>query len=264
MSALTRPDAEKGERLYAWPSFLANSRTVLFTIVPIDASAAPKMAWLDLDSLETQVLPLNGSAARFVATGHLIYAAGPALMAVPFDLAARTTRGQPVAIRGVTMATAADNGAAELAVSGTGTLAFIEPGIVQQREMMSLAWVDQRGARSRCRCSREGSSIRVSPRTAHGSRWTSQSWATATFGSGTCAARAWLDSRMDRARTCSRSGPLIRGAILFVGSRRQHRRLLATGGRLDAGPSRARDPELGVPELLHSRCVRLCHRREFQ
>ena len=144
VSALTRPDAEKGERLYAWPSFIANSRTVLFTIVPVDASAAPKIAWLDLDSLETQVLPLNGGAARFVATGHLIYAAGPALMAVPFDLAARTTRGQPVAIRGVTIATAVDNGAAELAVSATGTLAFIEPG-VQRGVMTSLTWVDREG-----------------------------------------------------------------------------------------------------------------------
>ena len=144
VSALTRPDADKGERLHAWPSFLADSRTVLFTIVPVDASAAPKIAWLDLDSSETQVLPLNGSAARFVPTGHLVYAAGPVLMAVPFDPAARTTRGQPVAIRGVTIATAVDNGAAELAVSATGTLAFIEPG-VQQRRMTSLTWVDREG-----------------------------------------------------------------------------------------------------------------------
>jgi serine/threonine-protein kinase len=188
VSPLTRPDAEKGERLYAWPSFLANSRTVLFTIVPVDASAAPKIAWLDLDSLETQVLPLNGSAARFVATGHLIYAAGPALMAVPFDLAARTTRGQPVAMQGVTIATAVDNGAAELAVSATGTLAFIEPG-VQQRMMRSLTWVDREGREEPLplqpgeliypRVSPDGTRIAVDLRAT-----------TATFGSGTCADRA--------------------------------------------------------------------------
>ena len=144
VSPLLRPDAEKGERLYAWPAFLGDSRIVLFTIVPVDARAAPTIAWLDLDSLETQVLPLNGSSARFVPTGHLVYAAGPVLMAVGFDLASRTTRGQPVEIRGVRLATAADNGAAELAVSAAGTLAFIEPS-GQPRVMTSLTWVDRAG-----------------------------------------------------------------------------------------------------------------------
>jgi eukaryotic-like serine/threonine-protein kinase len=144
VSALLRPDAQKGERLYAWPSFLANSRTVLFTIVPADASAATRIAWLDVDSLETQVLPLNGSSARFVPSGHVVYAAGPALMAVQFDPTARVSRGEPVAIRGVTIATAVDNGAAELAVSATGTLAFIEPG-TQQGMLSSLTWVDREG-----------------------------------------------------------------------------------------------------------------------
>ena len=102
--------------------------------------------------------------------------------------------------RGVTIwTTSVDNGAAEIAVSATGTLAFIEPG-TQPRAFDVTHLGRPRGARGTTAATARSIQLPAqSPRTAHGSRWTSELWTTATFGSGTCAARLWLGSRMDRA-----------------------------------------------------------------
>jgi serine/threonine-protein kinase len=142
---LVRPELAGGERLYAWPRFLPDGRSVLFTIVPQGSIDGAQIAWLDLETLATKHILTGGVAARYVPTGHLVYVAGQALMAVAFDLGTRAVRGSPVAIAGINVATRPDNGAAEFAISSTGTLAFIPSTAPTQTFLSTLAWVDRDG-----------------------------------------------------------------------------------------------------------------------
>jgi eukaryotic-like serine/threonine-protein kinase len=142
---LARPDPQRRERLYAWPDLLPDNRGLLFTIVSQDEKTAAQIAWLDIASLETKVVATGGTAARYVPTGHLVYVVESKLMAVAFDLDARVTRGEPVAIRDVEIATALDNGAAEFTVAANGTLAFISPATLERYPLRTLVWVDRDG-----------------------------------------------------------------------------------------------------------------------
>ena len=54
------------------------------------------------------------------------------------------TRGDPVSLPDIAIATTPDNGAAEFAVSETGTLLFITPTVPGQ-PLRTLSWVDRQG-----------------------------------------------------------------------------------------------------------------------
>ena len=78
-----------------------------------------------IGSNERQVVVRGGGAPRYVATGHLLYLVGATMLAVPFDPKTATVGGGPVAVvEGVTRALTTIAGAAQFAVSDTGTLAL--------------------------------------------------------------------------------------------------------------------------------------------
>jgi len=142
---IARPSLDKGERLYAWPQFLPGERSVLFTVLPQNRSDLPQIALLDLQTLESRVLVTGGVGARYAPTGHLVYAAGETLNAVRFDVDTLETRGDVVALANTAIATTEDNGAADFAVSDTGTLVFLRPNPQAPEERRTLAWLDRQG-----------------------------------------------------------------------------------------------------------------------
>jgi dipeptidyl aminopeptidase/acylaminoacyl peptidase len=117
---------------------------VLFTIISEDSLDAPQIAVLDLITLEATTLLMAGSAARYASTGHLVYASGQTLRAIAFDPDTQQTRGDPVSLPDMAIATSPDNGAAEFALSETGTLLFISPGGPGQ-QLRTFSWVDRGG-----------------------------------------------------------------------------------------------------------------------
>ena len=141
---LVKPDPGRQERAYLWPQFTPDGRSVLFTIVPNDSVEAAQIAVLDLNTLKATVVVKGGSAARYASTGHLVYASGQTLKAIAFDADAQQTRGDPVSLPDIEVATTPDNGAAEFAVSETGTLLFITPNVLGPG-LRALAWVDRQG-----------------------------------------------------------------------------------------------------------------------
>jgi eukaryotic-like serine/threonine-protein kinase len=141
---LARPEPARKERHYAWPQFMPDGRSVLFTMVPEESIDGAHIAALDLETLEARVVVKGGSAARDAATGHLVYASGQTLKAIAFDPDAHETRGDPVSFQDIEIATTPDNGAAEFAVSETGTLLFIAANVPGQLQR-ELAWVDRQG-----------------------------------------------------------------------------------------------------------------------
>ena len=141
---LVKPDPGRNQLAYAWPQFMPGGQSVLFTIVPKDSIEGAQIAVLDLKTLEPRVVLSGGSAAHYAATGHLVYASRQILKGMAFDPQTQQTRGDPVSLSDIEIASAPDNGAAEFAVSETGTLLFLTPSVSSQ-PLRTMSWVDRQG-----------------------------------------------------------------------------------------------------------------------
>jgi serine/threonine-protein kinase len=97
VTVLTRPDPKRGEADHLLPRPLPGGRAVLFTITS-STGELPQTAMMDLETGERKILVRGGSQARYLDSGHLVYAADGILQAVPFDLGTRTMTGTPVPV----------------------------------------------------------------------------------------------------------------------------------------------------------------------
>jgi eukaryotic-like serine/threonine-protein kinase len=138
---LARPAAERGEVRYAWPHILPGRRVALFSILR-DTIANAEIALIDLDTKQQKVLLRGGHAARYVATGHVVYAAGGQLHAVSLDLNSLAVSGQPFALRSVRVAETFGSATANFDVSQTGTLVYVAP---TRQLLRTMVWVDRMG-----------------------------------------------------------------------------------------------------------------------
>jgi serine/threonine-protein kinase len=154
VTVLTRPDRAQGEADHFWPEMLPGGRAVLFTITSLTSGAdAAQVALLDLETGARKILVRGGSHARYVsgasgsskrgdhAGGYLVYAAGGALRAMPFDLATLETSGTPVTVVPDVVMTI--KGGVNAVVAGDGTLAYVL-GTVEGTPR-TLVWVDRQG-----------------------------------------------------------------------------------------------------------------------
>jgi Tol biopolymer transport system component len=96
---------------------------------------------VSLDGREDEKLLLDGYAARYLPSGHLLFARGGKLLAAPFDLGRRTITGdaQPV-LDGVVVESVFGN--AQVAFANDGTVALVPGGDLAAGR---LAWVDRDG-----------------------------------------------------------------------------------------------------------------------
>ena len=138
---LVRPDPGQGELFYAWSEILPGGGAALFTVVRDAPAAGFDIAAVDLETLEYRTLLRGGSGARYATTGHLVYADGERLQAVPFDLDEMNVAGDPVTVVAGPVRLARDGGA-EFGLSTTGTLVYVPAPSLGQR---SLVWVDRDG-----------------------------------------------------------------------------------------------------------------------
>ena len=97
---LVRPDPLRKEVRYAWPQFMPDGQSVLFTIVKDDSIEGAQIAVLDMNTLEAQPVLTGGTDARYSSTGHLVYASGQTLKAIAFDPETQQTAGDPVSVPG--------------------------------------------------------------------------------------------------------------------------------------------------------------------
>jgi eukaryotic-like serine/threonine-protein kinase len=142
--ALAVPDARAAELAYEWPEVLPGSGAALFTIWPSGGLEESRIGIVPLRGkpASPRVLVKGGSYARYAPTGHIVFARKSRLMALAFDARRAETRGEPVALfDGV----AVDwfTGAAQLALSRTGTLAYV-PG-THEVPAHSLVLLDREG-----------------------------------------------------------------------------------------------------------------------
>jgi len=138
-------DSEKGERGHG-PQMLPDGRTVLFTLSTTPSWDESQIVTQSLETGERRVLIEGGRDARYVPTGHLVYALAGTLLAVPFDLERLEVTGDPVpVVEGVGRARA---GAAHASFSDSGSLVY-----VPESSLISLSFAF---ARELVRVDREG------------------------------------------------------------------------------------------------------------
>ncbi len=154
---IEEPEAAHG------PQLLPGGEWVLFTVRSGGAGSwgGAQIVVQSLTSGERVVI-LGGRDARYLSTGHLVYALDNVIFAVPFNVAARQLTGGPVPlVEGVRQA-GDTSGGASFSVSTDGTLVYV-PG-TERAGGYSLAWISQSGETTATDAPiRDYASIRLSP-----------------------------------------------------------------------------------------------------
>src|SRR5712692_6532771 len=170
---LTTPDTARGELGHWWPQILPDSDHVLFTAyrTPIERAT---IEVLSISSGKRDVVFIGGVFGFYVPTGHLLYAVGETIRAIPFDLDRLAVTGAALPVVD-SVAMNPTDGAAAFDVSENGTLAYLPvSSYVKETE---LVLVDRRGTEARAlpasgrydhpRLSPEGGRIAVDIRSAN-------------------------------------------------------------------------------------------------
>ena len=124
------------------PHVLPDGRTVLFTLE--SANDPPRIAALSLDSGERRIL-LEGSNARYLPTGHLVYARTASLMAVPFEPNRVELLGSPVPVlENIRSPLWGGTPIPQYSISNTGSLLYA-PGRQVIKNTSRLVRVDRTG-----------------------------------------------------------------------------------------------------------------------
>ena len=138
---LTTPDRAGGELGHWWPQPLPGERQIVFTAfrTPVDRS---RIGVLDLATREIGWVVEGGFFGRYVSTGHLLYAKGQRLYALPFDPATATAKGSAVPVLD-DLNVSQTGGYAMAAVSSQGTLAYVTESL--GNPLRELVWLDRTG-----------------------------------------------------------------------------------------------------------------------
>ena len=130
---------EKPEQGDKWPQILPGGKIVLFTIW--HNSEDMSIAAYSLETGERWTIMEPGSHARYIKSGHLIYAWKGDLLAVPFNLKKMEKIGQPtIILKGVMMG---DGGLAHFSISDDGSLIYLPGNIYESDDKLIL--VDHNG-----------------------------------------------------------------------------------------------------------------------
>jgi Tol biopolymer transport system component len=137
---LTIPDLNKSESGHIWPQILPDGKSVLFT----NARVGGIENLFEVYSLETgkrHTIFKGGTYARYISTGHIVYAYNKALYAVRFDIEQLDVVGSAALV--VPDVMTPESRSAQFAVSSDGSLAYIP--IVTRGTELRPVWVDRQG-----------------------------------------------------------------------------------------------------------------------
>lgn len=125
------------------PQLLPGGRSVLFTLARNNDSDAAQIVVQSLESGLRRVVIDRATDARYVPTGHLVYASRGALKAVPFDVPTLTATGPPIRLVEDVAETA--TGLAQFATATSGALVYVPKDAVESSPVRTLVWVDRQG-----------------------------------------------------------------------------------------------------------------------
>jgi len=134
---VTTLDEQKGEFSHRWPELLPDGDSVLFTVGTQGSWDNAHIVAQSLSSGRRQLLLQGGTNPRYLATGHLLYAHGGTIFAVPFDPSALRVSGTPVRV--LENVLQSSDGAAQLSVAQSGSVVYV-PGrfASSDRQLMTV------------------------------------------------------------------------------------------------------------------------------
>jgi serine/threonine-protein kinase len=142
--AVTELDAGGGDRSHRFATLLPDGQALIYT-VGFDGITTYDDARIDLWDLRTRrhkTLITGGTSPVYSPSGHIVYARGAKLFAVPFDIKTRQVTGAAAEVlNGVLVS--GNTGAAYYALSRRGDLAYV-PGPATDGHR-TLLWVDRSG-----------------------------------------------------------------------------------------------------------------------
>ena len=137
---LTAPDLSQGDWGHLWPQILPGGQWILFTSYRLDGTIN-RFELYSLRTGERRTILKGGTYARYVPTGHIVYAENKTLYAVPFDLEKLEAVGSAVPV--VQDVITPGSGSAQFAVSEDGSFACIP--VVEHSSELTPVWVDRQG-----------------------------------------------------------------------------------------------------------------------
>jgi serine/threonine-protein kinase len=142
--AVTTLDVAAGERSHRFATLLPSGNALIYTVgfEGIDNYDDARIDLWDMKTNTKKTLVEGGSDASYLSSGHLVYARGGKLVAVPFDVGRNEVTGTAFEVQdGVMMSR--NTGAAHYALSKRGDLAYV-PGAAEGGRR-TLVWVDRSG-----------------------------------------------------------------------------------------------------------------------
>jgi serine/threonine-protein kinase len=141
----------KPGELVSGPELLPGGRFLLFSVTAetgVDRWDKARIVAHSLESGGERTLIEGGSDARYLATGHLVYAVGGVLFAAPFDVARAQLEGPGVPVLSGVRRANPGTAAAHYAVSRAGTLVYV-PGPATASAIADLGLFDRTGSFTR-------------------------------------------------------------------------------------------------------------------
>jgi Tol biopolymer transport system component len=139
---ILKADPQHGARALLWPDVLPNGKTIIVTVWNNGTWDDAKIVAYPLDGGAPKMLVDGGTCAHYASSGHLLYARGGSLFAVPFDASTLRISGTAVpVVNGVS--SGVTNGEVHYAVSNNGVLIYAPGGVREDKR--SLLWIDRRG-----------------------------------------------------------------------------------------------------------------------
>ena len=135
-SALTALDQTRGDTLHLLPQALPDGKSVLFTIV----AGASRQVAVRLDSGDIRILA-EGTHARYVPDGHLVYWREGTLWGIGFDLDRMATTGAAAPMSESIRHT--DNTVLHFDVGAAGSMVYLPSG--EEPSLQRLVWIDRAG-----------------------------------------------------------------------------------------------------------------------
>ena len=139
-SDLTKAAGTSGRELHHAPQVVPETGDILFTVY---GNETPRLDILRWDTRTRSTVLQNVKDAVLTPSGHLLFVRDGTLMAAPFDASARSA-GTPMPLPESVAIDSELYATPQLAVSRTGTLAYVPAGARNERP--AVGWVDRAGA----------------------------------------------------------------------------------------------------------------------
>ena len=131
------------------PVLLPDGDTIMYSLATTTASDGWDRAQIIVHSIKSgtsKTVFEGGSDARYLPTGHIVYAVGGTLFAMPFDASRQQVTGESIPVlEGVRRASTSVSGAVSFAVAANGTLVYIPGPSARASGRFDLMLFDRKG-----------------------------------------------------------------------------------------------------------------------